>query len=473
MGGPALVGPEAGRPWDLPGDLEGDAADEARTTQLAATAEQLGQLVRHSLLDLVPAPEPAPVLGPAGPSSPGPVYRLHPVIRAAVTGEQASLDAEAIQAAQRSGWDYALACVTQQPADVDRLAREREFLVAMAALAQRAHQDAVVAPLVGALAWYPGLLGRLAEAERLLRWGVAAYQQLGDRTQASCLIDSLGNRYYLRGALAAARAAFEQSVRLTESLDRPPAYAWDALLHLAQLAMREREVETARRLTERYLRHGQEAGDVRTMIWALRHQAEVALLAGDRAEAYQTYTAALELDAWHTPGGGCPFYQNEMRAVLAQLDHDTERARIHTESIAAIAQRWQLPHYAIKLLVAQAAYEQQYGEVAAAVGYVRHAQEIARRLGVPGLGVYRGMVADLLRDRPPSRTVSASRRYAAEAGSAPPASTDEHALAPRCAGGEIPREVTEIPRVRGEIPRVGALSPRSPRRGCVTVPPSP
>jgi hypothetical protein len=393
---PALGAPEAGQPWDLPGDLPGDAADEAWTTQLAATAEQLGQLVRHSLLDLAPAPEPAPVLGPAGPPSPGPVYRLHPVIRAALTGEQASLDAEAIQAAQRSGWDYALACVTQQPMDIDQLAREREFLVAMAARAQRAHQDAVVAPLVGALAWFPGLLGREAEAERLLRWGVAAAQQLSDRPLVSCLMNSLGDRYYLRGALAAARAAFEQSLQLAESLDRPPAYAWDALLHLAKLALRAQEYDATRRLTERYLRHGQEAGDTRVVILALGLQAEVALLAGDRAGAYQAGTAALEFDARHLPGSCCPVDQQHMRAVLARLDHDTERARIDAAAAVAMAERLHSHHYAIKLLVAQAVYEQQYGEVDAAVGYVRHAQEIARRVGLPGLGVYSGVVADLL-----------------------------------------------------------------------------
>jgi tetratricopeptide (TPR) repeat protein len=266
----------------------------------------------------------------------------------------------------------------------------------MAARAQRAHQDAVVAPLVLGLAWFPGLLGR--DAERLLRWGVAAYQQLGDRTQASCLIDSLGDRYYLRGALAEARAAFEQSLRLTESLDRPPVYTWDALVHLAQLAMGEREYEAARRLTERYLRHGQEAGDARCVIGALHLQAEVALLAGDRAGAYQAGMAALEFVA-QLSADSCPWKQSSMhpmRAVLARLDRDTEQARLHTESAVAAAERVHSPHYAIKLLVAQAAYEQQCGEVDAAVGYVRHAQEIARRLGVPGLGVYRGVVADLL-----------------------------------------------------------------------------
>jgi hypothetical protein len=47
-------------------------------------------------------------------------------------------------------------------------------------------------------------------------------------------------------------------------------------------------------------------------------------------------------------------------------------------------------------LVAQAAYEQQSGELDAAVGCVGRAQEIARRLGLPGLGVYRAAVADLL-----------------------------------------------------------------------------
>jgi hypothetical protein len=389
----------------IPAPLEPQLASGAETPtaahaeHLTQSASDLGQLVMHSLLDIAPPPPPTDTSDANGsdaeaPLDTGPHYLLHPVVRATLSEDVARLDPRTLRLARQGAWAYALAYV-EESWDVERLAREREFLLAMTAQAWQHQQHGYTARLVARLSCFPGLLGTTADAERILRWGIQAYQQRQEWENAACLLDSLGTYHYFRGAADLARRVWEESVRLAESLQEASPCAWDALANLALLAALGEEHDTARSLLARYMRYAQDAHDARTIAFAWRERGTCALLASDREAAGQAFAESRVVVERERPFH-TSLVADGVRAAQARLVDDLARARQATEAAVAVATRLRSPYVAVRLLVDQATYLHQRGEREEARALAGRAAAISADLGVSYLHAHAAPIAALL-----------------------------------------------------------------------------
>lgn len=119
---------------------------------------------------------------------------------------QAALDRVALllptighAARHRDPLDYAVAFVEHYPNDVVQLEREWDFLRGALELACRRERRAAALRIAAALAYPAGRRPRPAEGERVLRLGIEAARQLGDRRQLGMLVNRLGGLRFAHG----------------------------------------------------------------------------------------------------------------------------------------------------------------------------------------------------------------------------------------------------------------------------------
>jgi tetratricopeptide (TPR) repeat protein len=431
-------------------ESEGDdetGADEVRSALLARTAAEMGQLVLHSLVEVThdPLPDSAPdTASPAGSTSapPGPLapasgaanpildsrprYILHPIVRSFVArqvtehaGGQASddasrlvpaLDPEALDGVRERAWEYALRYSEEHFGEASQLARERGFLLAMVAQAHRQQRHEYTEQLLERLVVYPGLLGTVGAAERATRWGIEAARQQGDWLEVAPLLDHLGLFHYFRGAFAQARRVWEDSIQLAEALQEShrtlPANLWDPLANLAMLATKAGEHDAARHLLDRYLHYAHAGNNCWIVALALHERGISALAAGNKQEAYDALSACLSVAKAARPGKPGLLALRTL-AERARLEGDAAHARQFSEAAIAMAQSRYNPYDATALLVDQASYAQQHGDVEAARQLVRQAAQLAAQLGVDYVSIHGGRIARLLTNRRPGSDISA------------------------------------------------------------------
>jgi tetratricopeptide (TPR) repeat protein len=350
--------------------------------QLANTAADLGQFMRHSLLELAPAGDPlAPLVDtrnqsiilandarnasmvPTSDATTFPRYWFHPLLHAYALEHLDRLDPEVRNGAQRNIQSYALAYVERYQSDVYHLECEREFLLAALAQAWQREQYAQVVRLVMGLLPLTGRLGSSEEGERLLLWGVHASRQLRDRYSTARFLNRLGGLLCHRGELTHARQVWEESLQIAESLGGP-AHLWQPLANLAHLAHIVGDIAAARRFAEIYLQHVQKADDPGVLATALSKHGFYARLLGDWDTAYDDLSLCVRLVASNKPASPYShqrFCEIEAELELARAQGDYERSQEHTEMAISLLQQICDRYYIADLLFDQACFAHQQG----------------------------------------------------------------------------------------------------------------
>src|SRR5216683_1835125 len=198
----APLDPEHGAAVSLPvpAGVPGEHTSIA-LSQLVSTAADLGQFVRHSLLELVPGDELPTAITTQPAARIEPRYRIHPLLHAYTRERALDLPPDIVDAAQRNILDYALAYVEHCDCDIILLERERDFLLAALTQAWQREQYQQVVRLVDGLICSAGRLGDYEVGERILRLGIQASRQLHDQVHLARFMNRLGILFFYKGEL--------------------------------------------------------------------------------------------------------------------------------------------------------------------------------------------------------------------------------------------------------------------------------
>lgn len=310
---------------------------------LASTAADLGQLVRHSLIELAP-----PVIPARDPSitqiAHSPLqdkeirYRLHPLILAHASDSLRYLDAETRQVAQQNVRAYALDYVQRYGRDVERLERERHFLAAVVERAWDEQQCGLVIDLVWDLR--PILClgpGFIEEPVRLLHLGAAASQQLHQYQHFSRFMNHLAVLLYETGDLARAIQVWREALDIVETYEGPRAhFPWLPLINLAEMHSLLGNHDNAQRHADAFLQRAQQGSDAVTMAGALFFRGRIERRRGEADCAYDDLRESARLFA------SVPEASLSPSIIADKLSLQAELARVQGEYEKACEYTWQL-----------------------------------------------------------------------------------------------------------------------------------
>lgn len=347
------------------------------------TAADLGQLVRHSVIELLP-------YNPSATSSNSAIstillpqarapsfyeahsydarYQLHPLFFAHAMERLEQLEPEVVRAAQRNVQAYALTYVERYQGDVPLLERERDFLLATLAQLWHGKQFTGVVRLTEGLAYLAGRLSNPAQGKQILLWGIHACQHTDDQQHLAYFLNRLGGLYMSWGEYAEAFQTWKESMAIANQLGKP-AYLWEPLCSLVYIADMVGDdmispYDAAQRFAETILL-AQDAEDADSIATALFIRGFFARHSGARDSAYQDFSACLR--ALSTQQSGNPLYQRffemEVQTELARLRGDYTRSREYTEETVAFAQGFCDPYTVAELVVDQALFAYQQGMV--------------------------------------------------------------------------------------------------------------
>ncbi|HEV7128936.1 MAG TPA: ATP-binding protein [Ktedonobacterales bacterium] len=367
---------------------------------IARTAVALGQLVRHSLLDMTPGDALASSRDHVSEEQPHADslvrYQIHPLIAAYARERLDQLDPEIAEAAYRDAREYALAFAERHHTELSALEREREMLLGALTRAWQRHEFAFVIPLVSGLWPVVNRIGGYALSARILYWGISASQQLNDQYHQARFLNRLGALLHYHGEPARARQTWEASLAIAEVVRRP-ADIWHPLANLAMLACEAGEMDRAQRCVESYLRHGQEDGTLSSVAHALFKRGVGARLQGDTDQAHADLSACIRLLALRSVGDNPThdgIFEMAAQAELARVQGDFARARHHADLAVALAEE-ACDHFTVAdLLLDQARFarrqQRQEEARALAVRVVEVATRVeAHQLRLEGLSLLR------------------------------------------------------------------------------------
>lgn len=256
----------------------------------------------------------------------------------------------------------ALKYIERYQRDVPRLESQREYLLATLAQAWHRQEYAHVVQLTHGLAYLAGRLGSLDEGKQILLWGIAASQHLQDEHQLALFLQRLSSLHQAGGEFRAAQRAWEESRALTCPL-RCPLHLWEPLSSFASLYDFLRG--TGRGTLERLLTEMVSRKDLDRECLAvlLLLRAFNARLAGALARAADDLQASLELAILPQSGTTAYtcFFEMEVRAEMARLDEDYERARHYAEIAIALAQLFCDDYIIIALMLDQCIFAYKHG----------------------------------------------------------------------------------------------------------------
>lgn len=338
---------------------------EVPPADLANTAADLAQFVRHSLVEIVPHNSSATFPVTSNRSDPSESrYRLHPLLYAHAMDRLEQLDPEVVLTAQRNLQSYALAYTEHFSGDVPHLEREREFLLGMLAHMWNQRQYPLVVHFLRRIVLLTGRLGSYEQAERLLNWGIQASEQTQDQYHLASFLGYLGKLYTYHGRLAQARVTSEQSLAIAESLPRhPESWLWGAFADLAHIAHILGDLDAARRYTETYVKRAFEMNNPLHSAVALYFRGFYTRLEGDLDRAYNDISLSRSLLSTcksDTPLDERPFGMSIL-TELARVQGDYARSREYIEAQIPIAQTTDPPYITADMLYDQACFALQQG----------------------------------------------------------------------------------------------------------------
>jgi tetratricopeptide (TPR) repeat protein len=385
----ALWVPEHGEAVSLPAPagIPGEHASIA-LPQLVSTAADLGQFVRHSLLELAPGDELPTAITPRPAARIEPRYRVHPLLHAYTRERALDLPPDIVDAAQRNILGYALAYVEHCHCDIILLERERDFLLAALTQAWQRDQYQQVVRLVDGLICSAGRLGDYEVGERILRLGIQASRQLHDQVHLARFMNRLGILFFYKGELDQAKQLWEECLDIARSLNRPgklPICLWFPLANLALIPGILGDYDAARQSTETYLQHAQDIGDPILLAHALSTRGVYARLRGERTTAYDDLRFSLYLLSLQYPYKNDDSLMMEVKTEFARAQGDYIRAQESTDMLLSLMRekgdRYNIPG----LLYDQAYFAHQQGVFDDARTLAQQAAQLAEQVRAPQL----------------------------------------------------------------------------------------
>lgn len=244
---------------DLAGNTQIEE-EKARMATLASAAAVLGQLVRYSLLELLPAEQENGDTHNRETSSNEVGYCMHALLRIYARKMAQTLPEERLELARHNLLSYALTYLTHHEENISNVTRAagRRVVLSAIELAWSEQRYEVVMRLVQGLI---SLSERLEgdEGEIIVQKGLYASQQIQNQTAIISFLDRLASLRCYRGDLETARQMWEAALRIQESMDTPPGY-WRPLIGLAHLARMQGDFMTARRFSEAYAQRAEGSG---------------------------------------------------------------------------------------------------------------------------------------------------------------------------------------------------------------------
>ncbi len=367
----------------IPGDETGmgvtDNKSIVATEHLASAAADLGQFVRHSLLELAPQRSIIVSSTPHVSSAYATRYQLHPLLYTHALDRLELLEPDVVQRARRNVLSYALVYVERCQYDVSLLAHEQDFLLAVVTEAWQRRDYQHVVYLLDSLAYLSPSLENTRESERLLRWGIHASRSIQDQTHQALFLKMLGSLLCSRGEFEQARQALEECLAIAEILDGP-IYLWEALAMLAYIASMRGERQAALRFADMYLLHSQEAADPIRMASALFIRGWCERLEGARERAYDDLHASLRLLSDISFPDHDGFYLH-IQAELARSAGDYAHAREYTEMAISSEPLYHGAYNIVDMLINQAHFAYEQGVLDDAGALAQRVVELADRAG--------------------------------------------------------------------------------------------
>ncbi|HET9922333.1 MAG TPA: tetratricopeptide repeat protein [Ktedonobacteraceae bacterium] len=358
--------------------------------QLATTAAELGQFVRHSLLELVPddalTASSSLVDHTQAFQHNFPRYALPPLLRAYALKRLEDLDQVSVGLTRQNIQRYALQYMEQYHADGDRLKRKRDFLLSAFKQAWNAQNYGNVVRFAHVLTSFSMVhYSASREVESMLLYGIYASRQVQDRSSMVCFLNRLGILFLHRGEFARARRTLEESVEVASSLSGPvPAHLWVSYSFLAHLAHMQGELDAAQQLVEAYLQRLQQAEEPCEVFQGLYLRGFYRRITGDIEHAYSDLSESLRLfslSATSSEPGSDDFVSTELRMEIARIQGDYPHSRTYAEAAVEHVLSMDDHYMAADLLFDQADYAARVGEYGDARDQVTRAIDEAAKAG--------------------------------------------------------------------------------------------
>lgn len=388
----SLAAATALRPSAAPAEEETDAERdtaageegtwERDTAHLGAAdaAADLGDLVRHSLLD-VAAPEAAGIASGAG-AGEASRYALPPLLGAFAGERLGTIGRETVESARRRMEEYALAYVACHGSLLD-LEGERAALLAGLRAAWQAERYGHALDVARGITFVAGRRGRDPAGERALLLGLRASRELRDAPMTALLLYRLGSLYFYRDAYPPARRAWDESLEIGATTGVNPR-TMAPLSRLAHLAHMEGAHEEALRLTTRYLAVCETDGDpIYHAVALAAHGFDLRHL-GRYDAAHADLTTALQVLAAAEPNTHPPTLRIltlETRAELARVERDAQRSAECLTEILDLNERLRDRYLVADQLWDEASFLDGLGQCVEAAALARRVVEVAGGIG--------------------------------------------------------------------------------------------
>jgi AAA ATPase domain len=357
-------------------------------SHLAHTADDLGHLVRHSVVELLTdeAPAGSDTL-PRRLSEATARYRLHPLLYAHALERLEQLEPETVRGARRNVHAYALAYLERHQGEVIHLERERGFLLAALAGLWQQQQYSLVVRCVEGLLPLASHLGSSQDRERVLLWGIHASQHVRDQYHLAYFLSDLGLLRVCRGEpFAAVRRVLAESLALVEALQRlADPCLWRPFITLAYMASLEGEDDAVRRFTGTMLQRTQKADEPFCSSYGFLMHGAYARLLGERDRAYQDLSACLHLLTRSQPAHVAHREQVLVMAQmeLARVQGDYAGSYKHMEHLIALAKETCQDWEVADILLDQAEFASQQGVLADAQRLAQRALAVSDQEEMP------------------------------------------------------------------------------------------
>ncbi|WIG57607.1 MAG: hypothetical protein OJF49_000352 [Ktedonobacterales bacterium] len=351
---------------DMPGTAPLWEIGEEPETLTAQTSAILGQLLRHSLLEVIPGDNrsvgQSSELAPGQP--PGTHFRLHPLLRAYAAECAQHLEPATLYMAQQGLCSYALAYLERYNDNIPALAAKSALLRLALWHVWHAGQHALVVRLVATLSSFGMPSLGYVEDERTLLCGVHASTTLGDHFHLIEFLNRLGTVRYYQDDLLGARSAWEEGLDIVEQSEYQSSYP-TPLYNLIELAQHEGDYDAAWRFAERAVEESRARGDdVRDMAQALLKRGACARLRGDNATAFKDLTRCVRLLT--DKANNKSAHRNdtlwlEAQIQLARVQGDFSLSQSYVEQMAETVRNSTCQFTSAEILLEQAEYAYEIG----------------------------------------------------------------------------------------------------------------
>ncbi|HJT57574.1 MAG TPA: ATP-binding protein [Ktedonobacteraceae bacterium] len=377
------------RTLDTYNQSESRDTNDSDLINLANTATELGQFVRHSLLELKPDDDASSPLHDCAivdrnsndttrPASAR--YWIHPLLRAYAEEQSKQLPSRMIDTAQRNIQSYALSYIEQYGKDSSCLEREQGLLLSALRQSWQEGQYGRVVHILSALLPLTHCL-HLQEGERLLQWGLLAGQKVSDQHAIARFLAALGTLRCHHGEMRGAREALEKSMEIAETLNRP-VRLWHSLGNLSHVAHILGENDAARHFAEAFLQRARQADDDRLLAEAHYHHAFYARIQGDKDIAFEDLRLCMQLlsqSKQMKPGGS--LFEMQVWTELARVQDDYANSLKFSESAISLLACSRGSYYIADILYDQACFAFEQGQLDDAGLLARRTIEMATQIG--------------------------------------------------------------------------------------------